>query len=254
MYFFTCVRVAFLSTIHIYNRESNTLQDRVEPPILLSRLMAFVFAAMLVVLVAMLFALYNMFPTNRPQVLFLMTAPKEDLPEVLREMVPVDENMGNFKRSFIREYIRARNEIVPDVAEMRKKWNNDENGVIHAWSTQDVYNAFTQTNMWNAWMSGVPDFEFSCSVEFDNGAIEPVDLAGTEYTISFRYFCSDSNRQMDKKEYKIRIKLDIDDNATIRWDERLNNPLGIRVSEYIIESDNGDPLDTGYLASVNEQM
>lgn len=54
------------------------MQDRVEPPILLSRLMVFVFAAMLVVLLVMVATLYNMFPLNRPQVFFLMTAPSND--------------------------------------------------------------------------------------------------------------------------------------------------------------------------------
>jgi len=223
------------------------LQNRIEPPILLSRLMLFVFTTMLVVLVVMLVTVYNMYPLNRPQVFFLMTAPQDNLTVVLRELVPVDENLDNFKRTFIREYIRARNEIVPNAAEMREKWNNADNGVVYEWSTQDVYNAFTQTNMWNAWMGGVPDFEFSCSVEFDNGAISP--RGNDVYSVKFRYFCSDSNRQMDKKDYTIQLKLEMEDNATIKWDERLDNPLGIRVSEYTIESGNGDPLDTGYLAS-----
>ena len=40
----------------------------------------------------------------------------------------------------------------------------------------------------------------------------------------------------------------MDDGTEIKWSDRLNNPLGIRVSEYEIESGNGDPLDTGYLA------
>ena len=41
----------------------------------------------------------------------------------------------------------------------------------------------------------------------------------------------------------------MEDNATIKWSDRLDNPLGIRVSEYEIESENGDPLNTGYLAN-----
>lgn len=224
------------------------MQDRVEPPILLSRLLTFVFAAMLVVLGVLGVTLYNMYPLDRPQVFFLMSAPKNDLQVVLREMVPKDENLEIYKRSFIREYIRARNEVVPDAREMRTKWSNGDDGVVSIWSTPEVYNAFTQTNMWNAWMSGLPDFEFSCSVEFDTGAIEPRNIENNEYAISFRYFCEDSDRQMDKKDYKIRLKLDMDDGAEIKWSDRLSNPLGIRVSEYEIESGNGDPLDTGYLA------
>lgn len=227
--------------------ERKSLPDRVEPPILLSRLVTFVFAAMLIVLGVLGITLYNMYPLDRPQVFFLLSAPKNDTQVILREMVPTDENMEIYKRSFIREYIRARNEVVPDAKEMRTKWNNETDGVVYEWSTPDIYNAFTQTNMWNAWMSGVPDFVFSCSVEFDTGAIEPRNIENNEYAISFRYFCADNDRQMDKKEYKIRIKLDIDDEAKIKWSDRFNNPLGIRVSEYEIESGNGDPLDTGYL-------
>ena len=221
------------------------MPDRIEPPVLLSRLLTFVFATMLVVLVAMVVTLYNMYPLDRPQVFFLMSAPKNDLQVVLREMLPIDENLDNFKRTFIREYIKARNEIVPNANEMRTKWTNDANGVVYTWSTPDVYNAFTQTNMWNAWMSDVPDFEFSCSVEFDNGAVSP--RGDDVWAVTFRYFCSDIDRQTDKKEYTIRIKLDAPSDATIKWDERFNNPLGIRVSEYVVESGNGDPLDTGYL-------
>lgn len=227
------------------------MQDRIEPPVLLSRLMTIVFATMLVVLGVLVITLYNMYPLDRPQVFFLMSAPKNDLEVILREMAPINENMDNYKRSFIREYIKARNEIVPNAHEMRAKWTNDENGVVYTWSTPDVYNAFTQTNMWNAWMSGVPDFEFSCSVEFDNGAIAIAPRTDNTYAVTFRYFCSDSDRQMDKKEYTIQLKLDMADSATIKWDERFNNPLGIRVSEYTVESGNGDPLDTGYLAGAD---
>lgn len=222
------------------------MATRIEPPVLLSRLLVFVFAAMIVVLGVLGVTLYNMYPLDRPQVFFLMTAPQNNLDIVVAEMVPNDGDMlENFKRSFIREYIRARNEIVPDARIMREKWSNDDTGVVNAWSSPEIYNEFTKTNMWNAWMSGVPDFEFSCSVEFDNGAVSP--RGDDVWAVTFRYFCSDSNRQLDKKEYTIRIKLDATEDATIRWDERFNNPLGIRVSEYEIESGNGDPLDTGYL-------
>ena len=229
------------------------MQRRVEPPVLLSRLMIFIFAGMLVVLGVLGITLYNMYPLDHPQVFFLMSAPKNDLQIVLAKMIPNDDvNLENFKRSFIREYIRARNEIVPDARKMRTKWNNDVDGVVYAWSTPEVYGDFIKTNMWNAWMSGVPDFEFSCSVEFENGAIEPRNQQNNEYAISFRYFCADNDRQMDKKEYKIKIKLDMADGTEMKWVDRLNNPLGIRVSEYTVESGNGDPLDTGYLATSAE--
>ncbi len=223
------------------------MQDRIEPPILLSRLVVFLFAGAVVVLAALGFTLYKMFPLNRPQVYFLMTQPRENLEITLTELPPTDENMKWFMRAFIREYIKARNEITPDSRAMLRKWNNDENGVVHTWSTPDVYAAFTQTNMWTALMNNTPDFEFSCSVEFENGAITP--RTADTFAVSFKYFCEDSGGQTDKKDYTIIVKLQMDDNATLKWSDRLDNPLGLRVSEYKIESGNGDPLNTGYLAS-----
>ena len=244
------LRICLIFFYNLVNKKERIpLQTRVEPPILLSRLLIFVFAAMIVVLGALGFTLYKMYPLDRPQVFFLLTAPKNDINIILREMIPnEDRNMSNFIRSFIREYIRARNEVVPNAREMRTKWGTDVDGVVYAWSSPQVFNDFTQTNMWNAWMSGVPDFEFSCSVEFENNAIEPVNLDTNEYSVNFRYFCSDNNRQMDRKDYKIRLKLDFADGTEIKWSDQFNNPLGVRVSEYVIESGNGDPLDTGYLA------
>lgn len=221
------------------------MQDRIEPPILLSRTLTFVFAAALVVVVVLFITLYKMFPLTRPQVFFLMTQPRNDLEIRLAELPPTDENLDIYKRSFIREYIKARNEIVPNAKRMRQKWNNDDTGIVRAWSTADVYNEFTQTGMWTALMNDVPDFEFSCPVEFQPGAIAP--RGNDTYAVSFSYFCANSDGQIDKKDYTIVIRLEMEDNAKIKWSDRLYNPLGIRVAEYKIESGNGDPLDTGYL-------
>lgn len=226
------------------------MQDRIEPPILLSRVMTFVFAGALVVLVVLIITLYKMFPLNRPQVFFLMTSPRSDLEITLTELPPTDENFEIYKRSFIREYVKARNEIVPNAKVMRRKWGNDNNGVIRAWSTPDVYNAFMNTNMWTALMNDVPDFEFTCPVEFQPGAVAP--RTDDTYAVSFSYFCANSDGQIDKKDYTIVIRLELDNNADIKWSDRLSNPLGIRVAEYTIESGNGDPLDTGYLADTGE--
>lgn len=221
------------------------MQDRIEPPILLSRLMTFVLAGAIVVLGVLGFTLYKMFPLNRPQVFFLMTQPREDQQVIVSELSTNDENVKWYKRAFIREYIKARNEIVPDGRIMLRKWNNDVTGIVHTWSTPAVYNAFTRTNMWNALMNNTPDFEFSCSVEFENGAVTP--RTSDTYAVKFKYFCEDSGGQTAKKDYTIILKLQMDDTTELQWSDRLDNPLGIRVSEYRVESGNGDPLDTGYL-------
>lgn len=221
------------------------MQDRIEPPVLISRLMTFVFASSLVVLGALGVTLYKMFPLNRPQVFFLMTQLRSDVDVRLTEMPPADENLEIYKRMFIREYIRARNEVMPNMNVMRRKWNNSDDGVVRAWSSPDVYQAFTETGMWNAIMNDIPDFKFSCPVEFQTGAIAP--RTDDTYAVNFTYYCTNSDRQGTTKDYTIVLKLEMDDGATVRWADRLNNPLGIRVTEYTVESNNGDPLNTGYL-------
>ena len=221
------------------------MQDRIEPPILLSRLMTFVLAGAIVVLGVLGFTLYKMFPLNRPQVFFLNSELRADRDVVVHQLPTTDENVKWYKRAFIREYIKARNEIVPDGRVMLRKWNNDATGIVHTWSTDAVYDAFTQTNMWNAIMNSTPDFEFSCSVEFENGAVTP--RTADTFAVKFKYFCEDSGGQTAKKDYTIVLRLQMDNDTKLKWAERLDNPLGVRVSEYRIESGNGDPLDTGYL-------
>ncbi len=225
------------------------MPNRIEPPILMSRLLTFVFAGAGVTLIVLLFTLYKMFPLNRPQVFFLLGQRHNDVEVYLRELPPADENLDRYKRAFIREYIKARNEIVPNAKTMEEKWRASEDGIVRTWSTDKVFGDFVQTAMWNAMMNNVPDFEFSCSVEFHPGTITPYTQAKDTYIVNFSYFCADNDRQIPRKDYKIKLRLDLKDGSTLKWADRINNPLGIRVAEYSIESGNGDPLDTGFLGN-----
>lgn len=215
------------------------MSTNIEPPILLSRLMTFVFAAALVTVVVLIVTLSQMFPLTRPQVFFLTTQPRENMEIRLHAMTPDAENTEIYKRAFIKEYIKARNEIIPNVGVMRRKWSTTADGVVNTWSTPDVYAGLTQTDMWTAYMNDVPDIEFYCPVEFNSIAPRAEDT----YAVNFTYFCTNNNGQTDKKDYTIVIKLSSDDNTSIKWGDRLANPLGIRVSEYTVESGGGDPLN-----------
>lgn len=238
--FFPCVRCIFFSTIIIIKGE-NLVQSRVEPPILLSRLMTFVFATAIVVLGVMLLTLYKMFPLNRPQVFFLVSQPSHELEISVREMMPSDQNLENYRRAFIREYIKARNEITPNINVMRKKWTNEADAPVRAWSSEDVFANFRETRMWPALMNDVPDFEFKCPVEFEQGGITP--RGPDTYAVKFRWICENSGGQVASKDYTIVLKLESDSSDKTKWSDRLNNPLGIRVTEYYVESVNGDEND-----------
>ena len=217
------------------------MQSRIEPPILLSRLMTLVLATALVVLGVMGLTLYKMFPLNRPQVFFLMTRPSHTLDVTLREIPPTDENLDRYKRAFIKEYIKARNEISANINVMRKKWTNTPDAAVRSWSTDDVFNEFSQTRMWTALMNEIPGFELKCPVEFETGAITP---RGTDmYAVKFRQFCENSDGQVAAKDYTIVLRLQSDEETKAKWTDRLNNPLGIRVSQYTVESVDGDTED-----------
>lgn len=240
----------FFSTINIIKGEKH-VQNRIEPPFLLSRTMTFVLATALVVLVALGITIYNMFPLNRPQVFFLTTDISDNQDIRLIEMQPRSENTDQYKQEFVREYIRHRNEVLANANEMHKKWNS-ENGIVRVTSTDDVYSDFMQTALFNEIMSNViPNIPVQCGIIFDGA---PMNLASESpntdvYQTKFKYFCEDSTGPITPKDYTIRVKLLTQDGTFIKWADRIENPLGLKVVEYTIISGAGDPLDTGFLAT-----
>jgi len=219
------------------------VQSRIEPPVLLSRLMTFVFAGCVVVLFVMFMTLEKMFPLNRPEVFFITSKPEGASVIQITELPPNDQNLAAYRQAFVMEYVRARNEIEQNMSIMRQKWGNSD-GVVAAWSTVPVYNAFRRTGLYNAIMGDYPDFPFTCVVNFRG---RPMEFKPNQYTVKFEYYCSDNNGKTDTKDYTILVGLtDTENVAQIQWAERLNNPLGIKVSEYRVEDGAGDPLDTVY--------
>ncbi len=218
------------------------MQERIEPPVLLSRLLIFVFAGTVVVLAAMFFTLQNMFPLNRPQVFFMTDVPDTAKTIVIKEFTQDDGNIDAYKRAFITEYIRARNEIDNNKSVMRQRWGN-LGGVVAAWSERDIYRAFQKTNMFINVMNDRIDFNFVCPVEFIGQPIK-LNQAENRYQVKIRYYCTDSNGQTTEKFYTIRIGIKMEDNSKAGWQEKLNNPLGIKVYQYDIADGMGDPLNT----------
>ena len=225
------------------------MSESVEPPILLSRLMTFVFSAALVVVVVLVVTLVKMYPLNKTQVFFLTTQPRSDLEIKLSSFSPNEENIEVYKQAFIKEYIKARNEIIPNAGVMQKKWSASEDGTVYTWSTPEVYANFAKTSMWAAYMDEVPDFEFHCPVEFTGIAPRSRNKQTSDidtYAVSFRYFCTNSDGQKHQKDYTIILKLELGNK--IKWTDRLDNPLGIRVSEYKVESGEPDPLEFKWIS------
>ncbi len=220
------------------------MQNRIEPPILLSRLLVLVFAATLVVLAAMAVTLYKMFPLDRPQVFFLRSSNPTDSEITLTQVMPNGGDLDDYRRNFIAEYIKSRNEIEPNLRTMARNWKRTE-----TMSTPDIFAGLANTDMYQRFLldttnenSGV--FDLSCSVEFpQNGGVRPYKNDDATYIVDFKWFCTNSYGQTDRKDYRIKVKLETDDTQNMKWVNHMENPLGLRVTEYSVESGDGDPLN-----------
>ena len=219
------------------------MQTRVEPPILLSRVLTLVFAATLVVLATLVVTLYNLFPLDRPEVFFLRSANPNATEIALTQVMPENsEDYDIYKRMFIREYVKARNEITPSARIMEKNWNM-QNGFVKTTSTEDVFANFVNTAMYQEFLLNDATFDFSCSVVFSPGSVNSYTSDGMTYTVDFKWFCTNSYRQTDRKDYTIKITLVTEDGQSMKWTDRMDNPLGLRVAAYSVESGDDDPLD-----------
>ncbi len=222
------------------------MPERIEPPVLISRLMTFVMATALVVLGVLVWTLDKMFPLNRPQVFFLTSQNLTDKELTLTQM---PENLDDYKKQFIREYVRERNEIVPDLAIMRAKWAYSDDGIIKNRSTDTVFGQFVMTDMVNVIRQDLDEaFDVRCTVEYP-ASYSVVDTVASNtadtYDVSFTYVCNYGplGDMEYRKPYRLRVKLESDANNAIRWAERMENPLGFRVSEYNVIGPDGKILD-----------
>ena len=219
------------------------MQNRVEPPILLSRVLTLVFVATVVVLGALAITLYKMFPLDRPEVFFLRSANPTNTEITLTQVMPDVNGLDEYRRAFVAEYIKTRNEIDPNIRVMTNNWNR-----VRTMSAPDIYAGFANTAMYQEYLINTVNgtdgnFDFSCSVEFSPGSISKYTADGTTYTVDFKWFCTNSYGQTDRKDYRIKVKVETDDAQNMKWTDHMENPLGLRVTEYSVETDTGDPLD-----------
>lgn len=240
----------FLAYVQIFWLQSSNkrgrkpLQERIEPPILMSRLMTFVVATAVVVLGVLIVTFDKMFPLNRPQVFFLTSQNLADKELTLTE---IPENLEIYKQQFVKEYVRERNEIVPDLAIMRAKWATDDNGIVKTRSTDAVFGQFTLTDMVNIVRRDLDEaFTIKCDVEYPaSNPVVPYANHRNTYLVSFTYVCNYGplGDMEYRYPYKLRVTLESNGQDAVRWAERMQNPLGIRVSGYEVIDSNNNALN-----------
>ncbi len=222
----------------------------VQPPVLMSRILAFVLATSVVVLGALVFTLMKMMPLERPEVFFLYT-PTRSANVVIEPLDPSSSNnkvaLNNYKEGFVREYVIARNTLSAVPGATRRNWAR----IVKPWSANDIFSKMVKTPLYKEFALGDQLPNVSCDVNFSspNNDKPVLKMNNDTYNVKFTWVCKNSGGQTTQKNYKIqiRIKSDLDEkiSGTLENLEKLrNNPLGIQVVQYDILDGRGDPLDS----------
>ena len=239
------------------NNVGDCVAKTIEPPILMSRILTFMLATSVVVLITLVLALFKMMPLERPEVFFLLNNPVS-VNTVIEPMVPDAMNesaLANYEQGFVREYVILRNTLLSNSALTRKNWAT----TIKSWSNNRVYAALTRTALYTEYNSGDVPLTLSCMVNFlDTNNDAAVVKTGhnekyDEYIVSFAWVCKNSGGQTTQKNYRIQIRIqsDLDKNVSETVDnlKKLSiNPLGIQVTQYTVLDGKGDPLNSDVTA------
>ena len=221
----------------------------VEPPVLISRILAFMLAASVVVLAVLVIALAKMIPLERPEVFFLVS-PSLTTNFIIEPLVPdtTDKTaLGNYEKGFIRQYVIARNTLYTNPILTKNNWAK----IVKPWSDKKtVLPAFMNTALYKDYNFSDTPMLMSCSVNFSNirGDEAILRVNDNEYTVNFAWICENIGGQSTQKNYKIKIKIksSLYDGIKGTLDNlrKLNeNPLGIQVAEYTVINGT-DPLDS----------
>jgi len=214
----------------------------IEPPRLLSRLMAFVLAGSLAIFIVLVAALERMFPLEKTQIFFLSSKLEPDQVVAIQRMDLNPNSLEAYKISFIKDYMIKRNSVYPSNTAMRRIWYAGASSPLYAYSDEEVFRAMTKTDLYYAVMEGKWEpLIFNCGVTFAKQPELHTRATGT-YSVRISYQCKDdSSGQTQSKPFTILVSVKVMD--SVRWNERLDNPLGLKVVGYEVMDGDPDPLD-----------
>ena len=217
----------------------------VEPPVLTSRILAFMLAASVVVLGVLVVTLIKMVPLERPEVFFVSAS--SSLSNVsVKGMEPDPEMTRSYEEGFVREYIIARNTLYQNTETTRNNWTR----VIKPWSSPDVFANLTKTNLYQVYTQENQLQPVECNVSFSS-----VSRTSRNWVAEFNWICKNNSGQSVKKNYTIVMKLksDLSKDGPMEDLSRLRvNPLGTQVISYEILDNNRsgakgeDPLNSDW--------
>ena len=132
----------------------------VEPPVLTSRILAFMLAASVVVLGVLVVTLIKMVPLERPEVFFVSAS--SALSNVsIKGMEPDAAMTRSYEEGFIREYIIARNTLYQNTETTRNNWTR----IVKPWSSSDVFANLTKTGLYRVYAKENQLQPIECNVQ-----------------------------------------------------------------------------------------
>lgn len=151
-----------------------------------------------------------------------------DKSEQIVRMQPFTRTMAGMTamtEKLVREYVVMRHTMVLDDAEMTRRWGAD--GDIWRYSTTDEYERFMlQTRpTWEA----LKQRQVSRSVEIVSSSQISPGYWQVEFTVTER----ENNALTSRNNYVASLRA-LYEPTTVRYDERLLNPLGFHVANYTI--------------------
>jgi type IV secretory pathway component VirB8 len=219
---------------------------RTEPNVLQTKITIFVLTGLVLTLGILLVTVYKMFPLNRPQIFFLRSVNRDNQDvQIINKLQKSDKMLQNYKVAFINEYIQHRNEIHQNRNVMEKKWNASD-GAIRIWSDDKVYEEFSKTKAFKRYMNAKQSPNVTCGTNVTETLPLTADVNTPNkerYQVGVIYSCVDKYGYTTQTSYKIHVDI-ATDNTTLRWKNRLDNPLGLKVVQYKVVDGQTDPLDT----------
>ncbi len=197
-----------------------------------ARAFAIVSAVALCVNFVLLLAIVHLMPLKRVEP-FLLTFQSRD--EQVVKIRPLSKDMGAediISEAMIRQYVLLRNTMISDVDEMAFRWG--DKGPLRWMSSSQVYNQFSKT---------VKDWLTRIKLEGLTREVRIESVVRNQNTWLVYIVTRDMLPEAEQpviSRWRIRLSITYfsKERKSVKYIDRLQNPLGFEVNKYAIESAN----------------
>ncbi|MCL2672787.1 MAG: type IV secretion system protein [Alphaproteobacteria bacterium] len=181
--------------------------------------------------IVLFFAMINIVPLQRVTPYFLTTNDRQN-----QNISVVSENARSLltndrlTEALVRQYIVTRTTVVADEAEMHRRWG--VNSQIHRYSSPLVFEAFIRNRAVEDTFNRIRTSGLSRDVVITSVSAQQLGTGMWQAEISVREMRSDLRAPIESR-YRIGMQVEFMPNFQVRHSDRLMNPLGFQVVQYI---------------------